>query len=245
MKLFFLALIFSFFASGCGKINTEAQIKASNNNLSNFPASNTGKVIVSNVNKSTPNPNTLDISTVDFKNFTFPEFKLGKSEQTFTLKNAVAESSNNYPKYTLRKTYYFDLTGDAKDEAISHIIADGCQLGCDSSSLFYIHTVDGDKAKLFWRIAIGGDAFGGLKAANFKAKEIILDVFGNCTLNNSVIIPNVDMTKNSSLKTNQFTRFVFSRIENGFIQTGRELLPLPKNTNAADYRSQISFGEDL
>ena len=235
MKLFFLVIIFSFFASGCGKINTQAQ----------FTASNTGKIVNSNVNQSAAKANTLDISTVDFKNFTFPDFGAGNSEQPFTLKNAVAESGNNYPKYTLRKTYYFDLTGDAKDEAITHIIADGCQLGCDSSSLFYIHTAEYNKPKLFWKIAVGGDLLGGLKLANFKAKEIVMEVFGDCLLSNSVITPNIDLKKNTSLKATNYTRFVFSRTENGFAQSTREVLPLPPNTNVIDYRSQISFGEEL
>jgi hypothetical protein len=145
----------------------------------------------------------------------------------------------------LRKTYFFDLTGDAKDEAITHIVADGCQLGCNSSSLFYIHTAESNKPKLFWKIAIGGDVMGGLKSANFKAKEIVMEVFGDCTLSNSVITPNIDMKKNTNLKTTNYTRFVFSRTENGFTQTAREVLPLPSNMSVLDYRSQISFGEDL
>src|SRR5688572_20966220 len=111
MKLFFLVIIFSFFMSGCGSINPQAQLSASNNSPTNSKASKTGLVVQSNVSQSTPNRNTFDLSTIDFKNFTFPDFGAGQSEKTFTLINAKAESKDGLPKLTLRKTYYFDLTG--------------------------------------------------------------------------------------------------------------------------------------
>jgi len=235
MKLFFLVIIFSLFASVCGEIKTQAQIRGASS----------GKIINGKDKQSTPNANVFDISTVDFKNFTFPDFTVGNTLNSFTLKNSKAEAKGGFPKYTLRKTYYFDLTGDANDEAISHVIAEGCQMGCDSSNLFYIHTTENNKPKLLWKIATGGDILGGLKAANFKAKEIIFEVFGDCSINNSVIIPNIDMKKAANLKTTNYTRFVFSRSENGFTQTGKDLLPLPANASIVDYHSQISFGEEF
>ena len=228
MKLFLLVCIFLLFAAGCGKFNTKAQIRASN----------TGSVKTGNSNK-TP---VLDISSVDFKNFTFPEFD-GSPEKTFTLKNGASENKNTSQKYTLRKTYYFDLTGDERDEAISHIIADGCRMGCESSSLFYIHTADGNQPKLLWKIATGGDALSGLRVVNFKLKTIILEAFGECWNDNGVIKPNVDLKKNAQLKTTSYTRFEFALGENGFMQRAKTILPLPAKTDIVRYRPQISFGE--
>ena len=234
MKLFLLVVVFSMLAAGGGQIYTKAQTKA------RTKASNTGRVTGSNSNQSMPNPKSFDISKIDFKNFTFPDFTGGK---TFTLKNGVAGNKDSLPKYTLRKTYYFDLDGDRQNEAISHVIADGCQLGCESSSLFYIHTADGYQPKLLWKIATGGDLLGGLKAVNFKSREINLEVFGDCQLENLVIKPNVDLKKNANLKTKIYTKFVFTLGENGFTQTARATLSLPNRTNIAAYRPKISFGE--
>jgi hypothetical protein len=227
MKLFLPVFIFLIFAAGCGKIQTEAQIRASN----------TGWVSNTNTKKA----NTLDISTVDFKNFTFPAFN-DKPAKTFTLKNGATETKNVYPRYSLRKTYYFDLTDDEKDEAVSHIIVDGCAMGCESSNLFYIHTAEENEPRLLWKIATGGDVLGGLKSAHFKSKEIILEAFGECSLENGVIKPKIDIKTNARLKTSSYTRFVFALGENGFTQSTKDVLPLPANINLIEYRPQISFG---
>lgn len=233
MRIFIPVIVFSVFAVGCVHVNTEAQTRASN----------TG-IILSNTKKPTPNRkrNSLKISSVDFKNFTFPDFG-GLNGKTFTLKNGGAESINGMPKYKLRKTYYFDLTGDDEDEAVTHIIAEGCQMGCDSSHLFYIHTADANQTKFLWKIAIGGDVLGGLKAAKFKSNQIVMEVFGDCAIENGIIKPVVDLTKNTRLRTTNYTRFVFTGGEDGFAQTGKDLIPLTSNIDFSEYRVKISFGE--
>ncbi len=234
MRIFIPVIFFSVFAAGCVHVKTDAQIRASN----------TGKVVITNSNKPTPNrkKNPIDLTKVDFKNFTFPDFR-GAGEKTFTLKNGASETNPALPKYKLRKTYYFDLTGDDEDEAVSHIIADGCQMGCESSNLFYVHTAAEQKPKLLWKVAIGGNVLGGLKAANFRANQIVMEVFGDCTIANGIIKPEVDMKKNPRLIASNYTRFVFTGGENGFLQTGRDILPLTTNIDFTEYRAQISFGE--
>lgn len=234
MRIFIPVIIFSVFAAGCVHIETEAQIRASN----------TGRVVVTNTNKPTPRPrrNTLEMSSVDFKNFTFPDFG-GSDEKTFTLRNGASEKKYVEAKYTLRKTYYFDLTGDEEDEAVSHIIADGCQMGCEQSHLFYVHTADGRKPKLLWKIAVGGNVLGGIKSAHFAANEIVMEVFGDCAIENGIIRPEVDLKKNPRLRTNSFTRFVFTGGENGFAPTGKVILPLISEIDFTEYKVQINFGE--
>ncbi|HEY8562700.1 MAG TPA: hypothetical protein VIL74_20150 [Pyrinomonadaceae bacterium] len=232
MKLFFLVLFVSLLTAG-GALSSPAQ------------TSNTGKIAEPKVTRTAAKRNAFDISTVDFKNYTFPDFGITKTEKTFTLTNGRAESRDQHPKYTLRKTYYFDLTDDEQDEAITHVIADGCQMGCDSSNLFYIYTTENARPKLLWKIANAGDILGGLKAIKFNSAEIVVEVFGDCAINNSIITPNVDPTKSSDLKTTNYTRFVFSRSGDRFTQTARELIPLPREKSYANYRSQIIFGEEL
>jgi hypothetical protein len=180
---------------------------------------------------------------VDFANYTFPEFRLGQTEKSFTLKNGASSEKEVFPKFTLRKTYYFDLTGDRRDEAVSHIIAEGCQLGCEKSNLFYIYTSENKQPKLLWKIATGGNVLGGLKWANFAIDEITMEVFGDCQVENQVIKPEVDVKKNADLKTTNYTRFVFSKKGNDFVQTSRDLLPLTANVDFTEFRPQISFGD--
>jgi len=234
MKLLIPVIIFSVFAAGCGEIRTDAQIRASNTGAVNTRP------------QSTPTPTktaALQLSKVDFKNFTFPGFAVGTTEKPFTLKNGFSEDPNVFPKYTLRRTYYFDLTGDRQDEAVSHIMVEGCQMGCSRSNLFYIHTADGNEPRLLWKIATGGDVLGGLKSVNFQIDQVLIEVFGNCTVENEVIKPEVDLQKNAKLKTTNYTRFVFTNSGGGYTQTAREVLPLVANIDFLEYRPQISFGK--
>lgn len=236
MKILFLIIFFSVFTVGCNNFSTKAQIRASNR----------GKIVNVNQNTATTNIKTKapDISRFDFKNFTFPDFSSVISEKTFTLINGASDQKDVFPKYRLRKTYYFDLTGDKKNEAVSHIIAEGCQMGCETSNLFYIHSEENKQLKLIWKIATGGNVLGGLKSVNFKANEIMFEVFGNCMVENQIIKPEVDLKKNPKLKTTNYTRFIFSGGETGFTQTAREVLPLATNIDFTEYRTQISFGQE-
>ena len=234
MRIFIPLIIFSALAAGCVHVSTDAQIRASNN----------GKVTVPNSNMKTPNrrKDPIDLRKIDFKNFTFPDFS-GLESKTFTLKNGISQGSQTQPNYKLRKTYFFDLTDDDEDEAVSHIIADGCQMGCESSNLFYVYTADDRQSKLLWKIAIGGNVLGGLKAANFKVNEIVMEVFGDCNIENGIIKPKIDMKNNSRMRTSNYTRFVFSGGEAGFSQTGKEVIPLTTNIDFTEYRAQIRFGD--
>jgi hypothetical protein len=234
MKLCFLVILLTFFSYGCGSFSTEAQIRLSAN----------GKVANTNNNQANSKikPKTVDVSTVDFNNFTYPDFTGGKVDKNFTLKNGKSEKKAGEPSYYARKTYYFDLTGDEKDEAITQIMAEGCQISCDPRSLFYVHTMENNQPKLLWKIATGVDELGGLKSVNFKVNEIVLESFGDCTLENWWTKPSIDVKKNPKLKASNYTRFVFSLVENGFTQTSRDIIPLGY-TNFLEYRPQISFGK--
>ena len=232
MKISLLIIFLSVLSYGCGSFSTEAQIRASSN------------VTIGNTNQtnSNINSNTVDISTIDFKNFTYPDFFAGKPEKTFTLKNGKSEKIAGMPGYSLRKTYYFDLTGDDIDESVTQIMAEGCQISCDPHSLFFVYTLENNQPKLLWKIATGVDELGGLKSVNFQVNEIVLETFGDCSLENWRTKPLIDVKKNPKLKAANYTRFVFSRGADGFTQSAKDLLPLAE-TNFLEYRPQISFGK--
>jgi hypothetical protein len=236
MKQIFLLIFIAFFSLNCGNFSTKAQIRATSN----------GQVGNNNQNNQTTSktPVKTDITKFDFKNFTYPDLFDGNAEKSFTLKNGRfgdAKQSGSHV-YTLRKTYYFDLTGDENDEAITHILVEGCGEGCDSHSLFYIHTVEDQQPKLIWKMATGSEALGGLKSAAFKNKEIVLESFGNCIIQDALITANYDQKIPRNIIPTAYTRFVFSLTENAFTQTSKDILPL-LDKDIAGYRAQISFGE--
>jgi len=227
-------MLLTLFSYGCGSFSTKAQISAS----SNGRVSNTN---TANRTNSKTQPNKPIFSAVDFQNFNYPDFVGGNVEKTFTVKNGKSERKVGTPTYSVRRTYYFDLTGDEKDEAITHIMAEGCQVSCDPRSLFYVYTMENNQPKLLWKIATGVDGFGGLKSVNFKINEIILETFGDCSLENWWTKPIMDVKNNPQMKAFNYTRFVFSLGTDGFTPSGKDLLPLAQ-TNFLEYRPQISFG---
>src|SRR5215203_1495535 len=141
MKLFVMVVLFAF-SLYVGAAQTAAQ------------ASTTGAVTSKSPAVPEPKKSFSEITKTDFKNFTFPIPIVGNLARAFTLNNGKSEKKEGLPNFRLRKTYYFDLIGDNQVEAISHIIVDGCQLGCESSSLFYIHKLENNQPKLIWKIAI-------------------------------------------------------------------------------------------
>ena len=187
--------------------------------------------------------NSTNITKIDFKNFNYPLPNIGNLEKNMTLKNGLSIKKEGLPNFKLRKTYYFDLTGDKEEEAISQILVDGCQLGCESSHLFYIHTLENEQPKLIWKIAIGGDVLGGLKSAHFKAEEFVIETFGDCSVEDWLIKTNLDMKKNPRVTTNNYSRFVFTNDNGSFASVTKTLLPLEINLNMVSYRPKISFGE--
>lgn len=233
MRLILLAAVLFLLTAGGGDFSVIAQNRVN------------GDATVADKNKNQTNSKKTkgDISKVDFRNFTFPDFNPADPAKTFTLKDGKGQDKQTFPKYTLRKTYYFELNGDENDEAISHIIVDGCQMACETSHLFYIYTGDKNQPKLLRKIGVGGDVYGGLKSAHFNSREIIFEVFGESEYSDGLMKTNVDLKKNPSVTTNSYTRFVFAFGEKELVQKSREVLPIPENLNLIDYRPLITFGE--
>ena len=233
MKLFFPVVIFAIFA-----LWTVAPMIGQSTT-----ASKNGTVINKNQNTPETKKNASVISKTDFTNFTYPVPNIGKLEKSFSLKNGSSEEKDGLPNFTLRKTYYFDLTGDNEDEAITHILGGGCQMGCESSSLFYIYTLENNKPKLLWKIASAGERYGGLKAAHFRDNEVIIETFGDCSLEDWLIKTKLDLKRNPKLKTTLYSRFQFP-FENGlFSSPTKMVLSLENPLNPNNYRPQITFGK--
>lgn len=186
------------------------------------------------------NGKNVELRASDFKNYSFQSFT---GTIPIVLRNGKSQNAAPGVKYTLRKVYFFDLDGDGKDEAVAHIIANGCEPGCDSSSLFYIFTADGKRVKMLWKFAVGGDTLGGLKAVTFSDKKIILETFGNCAFENQITRPEVDLRTNPKLKTNDYTRFVFALEDNKYQLKDRTVLPWTRKS-LVGYKSQIIFSNE-
>lgn len=190
-----------------------------------------------------PNPQVSDITSVDFRNLTYPNPLAVAGGAVLTLKNGISSGAKPNPLMTfkLRKTYFFDLTGDGREEAVTHILADSCGEGCDSHSLFFIHTVENKELKLLWQFATGAEALGGLKSINFDEDTITVETFGRCAMKNALVTAEYDGKKPKQVIPVNYTRFEFRRGDSGFLPFSQEVLPFTEKT-IAGYRAQISFG---
>lgn len=205
--------------------------------LSQTSGSKTGRVAPS----PTPTPqdeaidaDKLPVYFTDFE-YEFPgpkpvPFKLRSGN--FVLKNPKTKEST---ALNLRKTFFFDITGDSRKEAIVHILGSTCEM-CDDKSLFYAFTAAGLKPVEVFRIAGGTGEQCGIKEIVFDVKSILVDTYGDCEAANGLISP----VKGGTMK-NKASRFLFEFADGKFKVSIRESIDLPEAP--AEYRTQIRFGK--
>lgn len=80
-------------------------------------------------------------------------------------------------------TYFADLTGDGREEALvmlGHVI---CGASCDGgAALLYVYTRQGNKLKQVWQFETGTLGYGcGLKSLTVKNKKIVMELFDRCS----------------------------------------------------------------
>lgn len=150
---------------------------------------------------------------------------------TFILKNATTRETTalNY-----RKSYFFDVTGDSKTEAVVHILGSTCEM-CDDKSLFYVFTSAGLKPVEIFRMLGGAGAQCGIKRIVFDVKIITVDAFGDCDVADGAILP----VKGSTLK-DKYTQFNYKLTDGVFKLELRDLMDLGETPT--EYRTQLAFG---
>lgn len=176
----------------------------------------------------------LPVSFTDF-DYEFPgakpvPFKLRSGN--FILKNAKTKETT---ALNFRKTFFFDVTGDSKKEAVIHILGSTCEM-CDDKSLFYVFTSAGLKPVEIFRILGGAGAQCGIKRILFDSKIITVDAFGDCDVAGGAIVP----VKGSTLK-NKYTQFNYKLTDGLFKLELRDLMDLGEPVT--EYRTQIAFGK--
>lgn len=127
---------------------------------------------------------TEDFYDIDFWNYTYGTYTLSDGKRIpLTLENSKLDVPNYPDSFGLKDVYYKDVTGDGRAEAIVWLSHVNCAGPCDGgSNLFYIYTVRNRKLKPIWQYETGSYAHGcGLKSLTISGKEIVLELFGDCT----------------------------------------------------------------
>lgn len=176
---------------------------------------------------------TIDLTTFDFKNHTYPDPAGTGSDAVFSLVNGVAKNG----RITLRRIYFFEISDDSDDEAISMIVDSVCEAGCEPATRFFVHSAGATEPELVFKFASGAGFSCGLKAADFSVNEIAIETLGECELKNDWIAIPSTATKSGS----DFTRFKFTRSGDGSWNAARESRR-GVTVDLSDFRPKISFG---
>lgn len=127
---------------------------------------------------------TEDFYDIDFWNYSYGNYTLSDGKKIpLTLENSKLDVPDHPDSFGLKDVFYKDVTGDGRAEAIVWLSHVNCTGPCDGgSNLFYIYTVRNRKLKPIWQFETGSYAHGcGLKSLTISGKEIVLELFGDCT----------------------------------------------------------------
>lgn len=121
----------------------------------------------------------------DFWNRSYGLYTLpnGKAIDLTLINSLLDLRDDDSHSFALKDVYYRDVTGDGKPEAIVWLSHVSCGASCDGgSSIFYIYSMEAGKLKTIWRYETGTYAYGcGLKSFTLSGRNIVLELFGDCT----------------------------------------------------------------
>lgn len=120
-----------------------------------------------------------DITSVDFKNFTYPAFCIGERSENVTVKNGEFSEEKQEDGYVDRFYFkvfdvaYGDLNGDKKPEAVVLTVCNTGGTGNFSEG--FVFGMRSGKTELLTRIPGGDRAYGGLRGAWIENGLLIID----------------------------------------------------------------------
>lgn len=127
-------------------------------------------------------------SHVDFKNRSYGQYKFESGEKfDLTIRNGEFEYDLGAGKgrgwFFLKDTFFTDVTGDGKLDAIVWFTHVECEVSCDGGrALLYVFSVGRDQLKEIWRYETGPYAYGcGLKSLTVMNKQLVMQMFGRCS----------------------------------------------------------------
>jgi len=121
---------------------------------------------------------------VDFTNYSYGLHTLSNGKKVdLNLRHGLLELQKDSGWFELKDVYYADMTGDSREEAIVWLTHETCNPSCDGGAdLFYIYTESNGKLKRIWQYETGSrENECGLKSFILSEKQIVLELFGDCT----------------------------------------------------------------
>ena len=167
---------------------------------------------------------------VDFKNLTYPKIW---EKGSVKLKNGCYGKEFTVPglwveRYSLESIEFVDFNNDGVDEALIELDFFSAGGSSGVSENFLVYNLKDKKLNLLWKIATGARAYCGTKEYKLKDKQIILELFGKCTLKSNGAFD--DKGKHTyDYSAFEYTRFVFGWSGNKFGVKSREIFPFPEN----------------
>jgi hypothetical protein len=169
------------------------------------------------------------IGKFDFKNFTYPKIwqKGFVKLKDGCFGEMITEPGLAIEIYTLNSVDFVDFNNDGVDEALIKVAFFSGSGSSGVSENYLLYNLKGKKLNLLWKIGTGVRAYCGTKEYELKDKQIILELFGKCSVKSD---GNFDDTGKHTYDYSAFeyTRFVFGMNDNRFGVKSREVLPFPE-----------------
>jgi hypothetical protein len=169
------------------------------------------------------------IGKIDFNNFSYPKIweKGSVKVKNGCFGQEITQPGLSIERYSLESVEFVDFNADGVDEALIEVIFFSGGVSTGSSENFYIYQLRGQKPNLIWRIATGSRAYCGTKDHELKDRQIILELFGKCTVKSDGNFK--DEGKHSyDFAAEDYTKFVFGWSGGKFIEKSREVFPFPE-----------------
>jgi hypothetical protein len=169
------------------------------------------------------------IGKTDFNNFSYPKIL---EKGLVKLKDGCFGQEITVPGlsidiYTLESVEFLDFNGDGEDEALINVLFFSGGGSSGTSENYYIYKFQGKKLHLIWKIATGTRAYCGVKEYELKDKQIILELFGKCTVKADGNFKDEGKHK-YDYSAEEYTKFVFGWTGNHFGVKSREVFPFPE-----------------
>jgi len=254
MKCVLLSILIVCVLTNCASRNASQPGETSNARAQqNAPA-----VLVGNVTHATANVGgagakeperekivPAEFRDVDFRNFTYP---MGGLLGNVRLKDGLYEyenwEENSFYTLEFKDTYFADLTGDGRKEAIVRLNGIAAGVSSDGgAALFYFYSSRRNKPKLFWQLDTGSYAYEcGLKSFVATRRKIVLELYRKCRFKGESFarepVPGEEMGK---YLAKALTRFVFAFDGRKFVQRERKVHPYDGRTLDS---TEISISDD-
>lgn len=219
-----VVLLVMIFSSGCKLLGIQPDTVSSANSANKQPIHSKITPVPSPSSTSTTN---IDLSKVDFANFTYPWTDgLGNPNKKFTLVNRELKETNDNVGLDLYSVVYGDVTNDGVEEAL--VVLSVYTGGTAHPHVVYIYRTNNHLPHLLWGFNTGDRGDGGLRQIWSENGELVIDLYGK----DRVIGKDLYKADDFQSHPDWFTRAHYKWNGKRFQQQGKEVLKNPSGSGS-------------